>query len=469
MLTLHESGRHRTCAGVSRRELLKVGALGLGGLTLADLFRARAHAADSGRILKDRAVVLLFLQGGPAHIELFDPKMTAPAEIRSTTGEVATSLPGVTYGGTFPQLARLAKQTTIVRSYGTGNGDHKYVGTVTAGNPLEASAGALYARAAGANHPVSGLPTNVLVTGETVQPGLELERNFETEALPGLTTAGSLGATFAAFNPSGGGESKRNMELRMPRVRLDDRRSLLGSLDRIRRDADAAGLLDSVDEYQQQAFDVITRGAAQAFDLAREDPRTIARYDTSHIFPAERLQAYFDMRRATNLLGKQMLLARRLVEAGCGFVTVADAGWDMHGNNNSLPKLSGIVPLGLQVDHAVSAFLEDVRERGLSEKVLLVVTGEMGRTPRINNRGGRDHYGELTSLLFAGGGLKMGQVIGESDAQAARPVTTPYGPKALLATILHTLFDIGELRLAHDLPTDLIRTATEHEPIRELV
>src|SRR5690606_20491284 len=145
-----------------------------------------------------------------------------------------------------------------------------------------------------------------------------------------------------------------------------------------------------------------------------------------------------DMRRASNLLGKQMLLARRLVEAGCGFVTVADGGGDMHGNRNSLPRLSGIVPLGLQVDHAVSAFIEDLRERGLSQKVLLVVTGEMGRTPRINNRGGRDHYGELTSLLFAGGGLKMGQIVGESDAHATRPATQPYRPKDLLATILHT-------------------------------
>lgn len=470
MLTLHESGgRLRTCAGVSRRELLRIGTLGIGGLTLADLFRAQAGAANPRRILRDKSVVLLFLQGGPAHIELFDPKMTAPVEIRSTTGEVATSIPGVTYGGTFPKLARLTHETAVIRSYGTGNADHKYVTTVTAGNPLEASASALYARAAGMNHPVTGLPNNVLVTPETVAPGLRLKHNFETDALPGMVTPGRLGPNFAAFNPSAGGDMKTSMELRMPQARLDDRRSMLGALDRIRRDVDRAGLLDAVDEYQQQAFDIITRGAAQAFDLSKEDPRTIARYDTSHLFPNERVQAYYDMHRASNLLGRQMLLARRLVEAGCGFVTVADGGWDMHGNQNSLPKLSGMVPLGLQVDHAVSAFIEDLRERGLSEKVLLVVTGEMGRTPRINNRGGRDHYGVLTSLLFAGGGLKMGQIIGESDAQAARPVTPPYGPKDLLATILHTLFDISELRLADNLPTELIRTATENEPIRELM
>src|SRR5205823_8751551 len=130
---------------------------------------------------------------------------------------------------------------------------------------------------------------------------------------------------------------------------------------------------------------VITRGVASAFDISKESPETIARYDTSRLFRREDLAKYYDMRRVSNLLGRQMLMARRLCEAGCGFVTVSDCGWDYHANGNSPKQMAGIYPMGGQVDHAVSAFIEDVRERGLSDKILLAVTGEMGRSPRINN------------------------------------------------------------------------------------
>src|SRR5439155_1717690 len=176
------------------------------------------------------------------------------------------------------------------------------------------------------------------------------------------------------------------------------------------------------------------------------DLKTLERYDTSQLFRLEDVTKWFDMKRATNLLGKQMLLARRLCEAGAGFVTVSDCGWDMHSNNNSPKNLEGIKPLGGQVDHAVSAFLEDVHARGLSDKILLVVTGEMGRTPKRNKDGGRDHYGNLTPLLLAGGGLKMGQVIGESDKNASAPASEPLNPTHLLATVMRTVLDVGTIR-----------------------
>jgi uncharacterized protein (DUF1501 family) len=211
------------------------------------------------------------------------------------------------------------------------------------------------------------------------------------------------------------------------------------------------------------------RGVADAFDLSKEDPRTIDRYDTSKHFDARQTQSYYDMRRSSNMLGRQMLLARRLCEAGCGFVTVSDCGWDMHANRNSPRFMAGIYPLGHQVDHAVAAFIEDVRERGMTDKILLVVTGEMGRTPRLNKNGGRDHYGELTPLLFAGGGLKMGQVIGQSDAHATLPASTPYNPSHLLATIFHALFDVGQLRLATNVPREIVRLAEDAQPIDGLV
>jgi hypothetical protein len=468
MLTLTEDRRGPPGRTLARREFLKIGALGIGGLSLAQLLACRQASAAAGDYLKDRSVILLFLQGGPPHIEMFDPKMTAPAEIRSITGEVATTIPGVTFGGTMPELAKRAHRFSLVRSYGSRNYDHVYDSVVSAGNRLKASVSSIYARVAGNNHPTKGIPRNVLLLPEAVRPGLKLQSNFETSALPTLTTPGELGPSYAPFNPIGGGELKENMELRIPRSRLDDRRYLLAQLDRMRRDADASGILEGIDSYQQQVFDVVTGGAAKAFDLSDEDPRTIERYDTSSLFSNDEVQQWGDMRRATNLLGKQLLLARRLCEAGCGFVTVSDCGWDFHSNRNSPRNLGGMNYLGPQVDHAVSAFMDDVEERGLSDKILLVVTGEMGRTPRINNNGGRDHYGKLTSLALFGGGLKMGQVIGQSDRQASEPAASPYGPENLLATILHALFDIGTLRLDTRLPQEITRLADEHPPIEPL-
>ncbi len=329
--------------------------------------------------------------------------------------------------------------------------------------------GALYARVAGTNHPVTGMPRNTLIVPEAIDPDMPIGKNFETGALPTLTAPGDLGPAFAAFDPQGGGTLKENMELKLPSARFEDRRILLSHLDRIRRQVDATGMLAGLDKYQQQAFDVIVGGVADAFDLSKEDPQTIARYDTSHLFSNEEVQRWGDMRRSSNLLGKQLLLARRLCEAGCGFVTVSDCGWDMHSNGNSPKHLGGMKWLGPQVDHAVAAFIRDVEERGLSDRILLVVTGEMGRTPRINKNGGRDHYGNLTPLLFAGGGLNMGQVIGQSDNHATQPQTRPYRPEHLLATVMHVLFDISELRITPSVPRDIIKAATEGEPIVELV
>jgi hypothetical protein len=452
MFTIFGNNHDRTCQGVNRREFLRIGGLGLlGGLTLPMLLQSKAHAANAGRVVKDKSVVFLFLSGGPSHIEFFDPKMDAPAEIRSITGETQTTLPGITFGGSFTQLARMTDKLTIVRSYASGRGDHTYLLPAGGDNPMRATTGAIYARVAGTNHPQTGMPNNVLILPEAVERGLRLQGNFETGALPTLTAPGDLGVSYRAFDPSGSSEIQRNMEMRIPPERLDDRRYLLDAFDTMRHDIDNRGVMAGADRFQQQAFDVISRGVAQAFDLSREDPRVVARYDTSKFFTNEYVQSYYDMRRASNLLGKQMLLARRLCEAGCGFVTVSDCGWDMHANNNSPRNMAALPLMAGQVDHAVAAFLEDLEARGLSDKILLVVTGEMGRTPRKNNNGGRDHWGNLTTLLLAGGGLRMGQVIGRSDSQAGSPATERFGPSHLMSTIMHTLLDIGEVRVQRDL------------------
>ena len=468
MFRILGNGYDRNCQGVSRREFLRVGSLGAGALALPQLLAASAEAGAGRGYLRGKSVVLLFLSGGPPHIEFFDPKLTAPSEIHSITGEVPTKIPGVTFGGTFGKLAALTDKLSVVRSYGSKNGGHSYETVTTGGNSTKAALSAIYSRIAGTNNARNGMPNNILVKPEAVQDGLKLDGNFETGALPTLTTPGTLGKTYDAFDPSGGGPLKADMQLGIQADRLDDRRGLLARLDQVRSQADRSGQVDRAGKYQQQAFEIITRGIAQAFDLSQEDPRTLARYDTTGIFRAADLQRFYDMRRVTNLLGKQMLLARRLCEAGCGFVTVSDCGWDYHANENSPKGMAGIWPMGNQVDHAVSAFIEDVHQRGLSEKILLVVTGEMGRTPRINNNGGRDHYGELTPLLLSGGGLKMGQVIGQSDRSVSRPATEPYDPRHLLGTIAHTLFDIGQLRLDPSVPTELSRVLTGSEKIEPL-
>ena len=202
VLTVSDFGLKHDCQGFSRRDFLRIGALGAGGLSLAGLLEAQARGADGSSVLKDRSVVLLFLHGGPPHIEFFDPKMTAPPEIRCITGEVQTKLPGVTFGGTFPRLAALADKFAIVRSYGSGNADHRYGSVVSGGDHAGASMSSIYARVRGNNHPETGLPTNVLVLPEAVKDGLKLESNFETAA-PTVSQSGTLLSTRRSI--SGGG------------------------------------------------------------------------------------------------------------------------------------------------------------------------------------------------------------------------------------------------------------------------
>jgi hypothetical protein len=471
MFSIYDPKMSHDCQGFRRREFLRIGGMGMLGMSMVPMLGGEnAWAADAFKeYVTGKSVVFLFLGGGPSHIETFDPKMNAPIEVRSVNGEIKTKIPGITYGGCFPRLAQINDKYSIVRSFQSKNSGHVYVPMTTAGNPLKAAFGALYSRVVGTNHPETGTPLHTLVRPEAVAPkGFKIGSNFETGHLPGLTQPGSLGKNYEAFNPSGGGQLQKNMELAIPAERFSDRRSLMRGLDRLRRAADA-GPIASADKLQQQAFEVITRGVGNAFDLSKEDPRTVAAYDTSHCFKNSTVQRWGDMRRSTNLLGRQMLLARRLVESGCGFVTVSDCGWDMHSNGNSPKHLAGMNWLGPQADHAVAAFIEDCEARGLRDKVLLVVTGEMGRTPRINKNGGRDHYGEVTPLLLYGGGLKMGKVIGATDAMAVRPSTQPFGPETLMATMMHTLFDMGKLRLDSALPRDLKEVLESSSPITPLM
>jgi uncharacterized protein (DUF1501 family) len=459
MLRIFDSPRR-----VDRRAFLEIGGLALGGLMLPKL-----AAAETRPLVTDKSVIFLFLHGGPSQLETFDPKMGAPAEIRSATGEVATRIPGITFGGTFQRLAALADKLAIVRSFVPGDANHD-IKPVVGRDTLGANFGAVYARVAGINHPGSGLPSNVLLLPRAVdpstQPGVMNFGRFDA--------AGPFGGACAPFDPSGGGEVLRNMSLHVPLARLDERRLLLLELDRVKWTLAETAALEGMDRTRQQALDTLVRGAGDAFDLSKEDPRTVARYDTAPLVRPDAISKkwnnhknYADNARA---LGKLLLLARRLCERGCGFVTITtNFVWDMHADVNNAGLAEGMGYMGLPLDYALSAFIEDCEARGLSDKILLVACGEMGRTPKLNAKGGRDHWGNLGPLLLYGGGLKMGRVIGSSSRHAAEPRSDPVRIPNLLATILHTLFDVGELRLVPGVPREVAQTMTAWEPIPGLL
>ena len=456
MLTLTTDDATRDCGGVRRRDFLRIGSLSLGGVALPGLLAAAD--AGLGSVLKDKAVVLLFLSGGPSHIETFDPKMGAPEGVRSVTGELATTIPGVTFGGTFPRLAARAHKLAVVRCFQHRVNDHVLAirHVLTAGNPIGAGMGALYARLRGANDARSAMPTHGLVTAEEVDGQYVKEKARVRES----SGPGPLGSSYAPYDPTSGGGSLDLMRLTMPRDRLENRRALLGALDVAKREFDGGGA-EALGRYTRQAFDLILRNAGDALDLSREDPKLVGRYDTGgHRIGFKRFRPC--------TLGKQMLMARRLVEAGCGFVTVQNAGWDMHADVNNPGIEAGMRMLGPTVDHAVAAFLDDLEARGLDRKVLLVITGDFGRTPRVNKRGGRDHWASLSTLALAGGGLNMGQVIGRSTRQADAPGDEPVTPAALMATLMHTLFDLPQLRLQPGVPREIAALLEAGEPIRGL-
>jgi uncharacterized protein (DUF1501 family) len=459
MLTLHTGGRNRDCAGQTRRDFVRAGLLGLGGLSLPWLLRARAAEAP---YVKDRAVVLVFLAGGASHIETFNPNMDGPEQSRSITDEVKTTLPGVTFGGTFPELAKHAGDMAIVRSFRHPVGNHEQAishvltgGTDPTGQAQEGhSMGSVYARLRGANHPEHGLPTYALLTA----PHKDGQYANEMKRVVVGSRAGSLGAAYEPFQPTGPGTALANMTLRLPADRLADRRDLLHQLDALKKGIDSRDAAGGLDQFERQAADLLTRGAGRAFDLSKEPKEVVEKYDTSSFQCGKKV---FE----PSVLGKQMLMARRLVEAGCGFVTVQSAGWDMHADVNNPGVKDGMEMLGRPLDRALSAFLADVKARGLLDKTLLIVTGDFGRTPKINKNGGRDHWANLCTLALAGGGLKMGQVIGRSDRGNGQPADEPVGPPNLLSTVLPYLFDVGTLRVTRGAPANLVRLAETHRPI----
>jgi uncharacterized protein (DUF1501 family) len=416
-------GRYGTCDGLSRRGFLRVGALGLGGLALGNLLRLRARAGERGQGVKDTAVIQVLLGGGLSHLDTYDLKPDAPRELRGEFGPIATTVPGVSICEHFPRQARIMDRLAIVRSLHHTSADHGAGShwVLTGFRPGQdqpranerPSVGSIVARLRGANRP--GVP-----------PYVALPR------APSLGQAAYLGPGYNPFSVDGDpttGAKVRDLD-RPPGLyleRLDDRRDLLARLDRLERTRDASGMMEGMDRFTADAYAMITGPRARAaFDLSAEDPATRDRYGRTAI-------------------GQSCLLARRLVEAGVTFVTVVEGGWDHHGQlfancRKQLPPL----------DAAIASLVDDLHARGLDRKVLVLAWGEFGRTPRINGTAGRDHWPGCFSAVVAGGGLRMGQVIGASSRGAEQPTERPLRPEDLIRTV----YDVLCIDPRHEFPDD---------------
>lgn len=433
-------GRSRTCAGVTRRTALKVGALTLGGLTLPDMLRAQASGAATPR---KKSVILIWQAGGPSHIDMYDLKPNAPAEVRGEFQPIATNVPGIQISEHLPHQAKVMDKLALLRSAYHTNAGHGmgsqwmltgYQPTIEVNDNIFPATGSVVARMNGPNQP--GMPAYV-----------NLPRNIS------LGKAAYLGASYNPFAPDADPNSAsfqvRNLKLpgRVDPTRLDGRKRLAADLDTLRRDVDTRGDLVGLDHFYRDALEMVTSPKAQqAFDLNREDPKLRDRY-------------------GRNDLGQCCLLARRLVEAGVTFVTVqAGGGWDTHGNNFKELK-TRLLP---QFDLALASLVSDLHDRGLQDDVLVMAMGEFGRTPKINGGAGRDHWPGAMTVVYAGGGLKMGQAIGTTNALAEYPTSKPATPGCVLST-MYKVLGIDHKHVFYDQAQRPMPILNEGEPIAELV
>ncbi len=434
----------RYCDGLHRRSFLKAGLGGFGGLSLSELLRLRAAGAETGNNPPDTAVIYVEMAGGPSQHETYDPKPMAPQEFRGPLNAIKTNVPGVLLSQYMTEQARIMDKLAVVRSVHHNTGSHRTGAHLTqTGYYLRdrqnrenemPSIGSVASKAHGPN--AFGLPAYV--------------------AIPRIMRYGGGAWLGKGYNPFETVRDADRKNFKVPNLalargltpdRLKSRKELLVSFDEDRRIVDNRGTAESMDRFESKAFEMITGDLARkAFDLEQEQDETRDRYGRTDD-------------------GQNLLLARRLVEHGVTFVTVRIGGWDNHRDlarsmKQRRPKF----------DQGLAALVEDLHERGLDQKVLVVAMGEFGRTPKINNRGpepGRDHWGRVMSVLLAGGGLRTGQAIGSSDSKGAVPQDSPYRPDSILFTLYrHLGIDPATTFLDN---SGRPRYILEHrEPIREL-
>ncbi|MDX1944045.1 MAG: DUF1501 domain-containing protein [Pirellulaceae bacterium] len=423
MLSIDLARNSRYCDGISRRSMLKLGVAGLGGITLAGLLRAEAAAGIGS---SHKALINIHLGGGPSHQDMFDVKPDAPREFRGEFNPIATNVPGIEICELFPLLSQMADKYAIIRSLSGMFDDHSNFHTQT-------GFGRNDLRNAGGRPSIGSVVSKLLgPTGSGAPTYVAYNDGPE----------GYLGPVYRPYRPQGG-----DLKLvgGMSEDRLNTRTNLLSSLDKIRRDADATGKMEAFDSFTQRAVGVVTSGkVADALDLEKEDKAIRERYGRED--------------------GQSFLRARRLVEAGVRVVTFDWGGWDTHERNfeqfrKQLPKL----------DKAMSALLTDLSDRGLDKDVTVMMWGEFGRTPRVNNNAGRDHWSRVAMGFMAGGGMRLGQVIGSTTKNAEEAKDRPVHLQEVFATLYHNFginVESAQLRDNAGRPQYLVDT---RRPIKELV
>lgn len=423
------SSRHKTGATLDRRGFLQAGTLGLSGLSLSQLLQSEGQAATAEKSTQSkRSVIILWMRGGPSHIDTWDPKPNAPVEYRGEFGVIPTKVPGIQLGDLLPMCGKIMDKWSIVRSLYHDNAGHSagdqicFTGYPPGSDPnsnVHPSIGSVVSEQQ--SHINPQLPTYVMIPRQ----------------VPGTSSA-YLGVAHKPFetqtDPASPGPFKvRNFSLPqgVTLQQMGSRRALLSDFDQIRSEVDNTGQLEAMDRFQQQAWNILTSKAAQdAFDLDSEPTRVRERYGFMPEFrPPE------PTRCGAPAWSQRILLARRLVEAGVRLVTVDLRWWDTHVKGfESLRE--GFLP---RFDRAYSALIEDLEQRGLLESTLVLSWGEFGRTPRVNKNAGRDHYPRVFSAALAGGPIKGGRAVGESDSKGAFPKTNPKTPQDVLATVYRFL------------------------------
>lgn len=438
----------RYCDGVTRRGFLKIGGLsfGAGGFTLADLYRAEAATGQSN---SHKSVINIFLAGGPPHQDMWEIKTDAPSEIRGEFRPIKTNVSGIEICEVFPKLAGLMDKSAVIRSVVGCNGGHEAFQCMTGWKPndLKSVGG----------RPAIGSAVSKLFgpVDPSVPPYVGLARPTSHMPWSDAGSSGFLGSAHAPFKPDGPG--MKNMTLNgITLDRLSDRRRLLGQLDSMRREIDISGAMAGMDAFGQRALDVLTSSKlVDALDLSKEDPRLVERYGDGKPYKYQ-----YDGAPTCN---EQLLIARRLIEAGARCVSLSYGRWDSHGQNFDLVR-----DHGSKLDQCLSALIEDLDHRGMLNDVTIVVWGEFGRTPKINPQAGRDHWNKVSCAFLAGGGIRGGQAIGATNRLGEEAVERPVHMQEIVATLYHNLgIDTAAVTLAD--PTGRPQFLVDHAPIAELI
>ncbi len=451
MLTILGENSGRFCDGHSRRDFLQIGGLALGGASLPQLLQAESSLGKSSRGINHKAVIMIMLPGGPPHQDMWDLKMDAPSEYRGEFRPIKTNVPGVEICEEFPRIAKMADKFSFVRSMIGCEGPHDLMMCLT-GRPGRK------------NVPPGGWPSigSALskLKGQASSDcppfvGLSPKCRHDEWGDPGQS--GFLGPAHSAFTPFRGGGKEDIVLDGVSIERLRDRRALLSSFDQFRREVDQSGMMEGLDTFNEQAFGVLTSSAlADALDLSKEDPKLVDRYGKG----TESLQADGCWKRLD-----QFLMARRLVEAGARCVTVGFSRWDWHSDNFGRGRQD--FPL---LDQGLSALVQDLHDRGLDKDVSVVVWGEFGRTPKINDKGGRDHWPRVSSAVLACGGMNHGQSIGATDRLGGEASERPVEFQEVFSTLYHNMGIDAQNTTVEDLTgRPMYLVDPEHSPMKELV